>query len=109
MKKNIEDVFVRPLDGAAIAAELGITRQAVSNILKKAMRKFYNQVKNVDTTWGPFERSCAMMRMLGVDHVEEEIKKFYNLFPMDIRNEIEKDALENHVSDRVREKLLGSN
>lgn len=102
-------IQVRPMDGAEIAKELGITRQAVSNILKKSMRKFYNQVKYIDETWGPFERSCAMMRMLNVDHVEEEIKKFYNLFPMDIRNEIEKDALENHISDRLRKKLTGNN
>lgn len=102
-------IQVRPMDGAEIAKELGITRQAVSNILKKAMRKFYNQAKCVDDTWGPFERSCAMMRMLNVDHVEEEIKKFYNLFPKDIRDEIEQDALENHISDRLREKLVGKN
>lgn len=95
----------KPLNGSEISEELGITRQAVSNILKRAMKKFYLQVKRVDTEWGPFERSCAMMRMLRVDNNEEEIKKFYMLFPPDIRDEIEKDALENHISKKMRNSI----
>ena len=97
---------VKPMDGAAIAKELGITRQAVSNILKKAMKKCYNRVSIIDPTWGPFEKSCALMRILRVDPVEEEIKKFYNLFPKEVRDEIEKDALENHISERLRDKIV---
>lgn len=96
---------VKPLNGSEISEELGITRQAVSNILKRAMKKFYIQVKKVDPNWGPFERSCAMMRMLRVDNNEEEIKKFYMLFPPDIRDEIEKDALENHISKKMRNSI----
>lgn len=97
--------FVRPMDGSAIAVELGITRQAVSNILKRAMKKFYEQIKKMDPEWGPFDCSCAMMRMLGVANNTEEIKKFYNLFPPDVRNEIEKDALENFCSKKMREDM----
>jgi predicted transcriptional regulator len=96
--------FVRPLEGSEIARELGITRQAVSNILKRAMMKFYNETKKIDSNWGPFDVSCAMMRMLLVSHNADDIKKFYNLFPPSIRDMIEKDALENHVSDNFRKK-----
>jgi len=95
--------MVRQLNGSEIADELGITRQAVSNILKRAMRKFYIQARKLDAEWGPFECSCAMMRMLKVDNNAEEIKKFYMLFPPDIRDEIEQDALDNHVSKKTRE------
>lgn len=98
--------FVRPMDGSAIAVKLGITRQAVSNILKRAMKKYYLQTKKMDPEWGPFECSCAMMRMLGVANNAEEIKKFYNLFPPDVRDEIEKDAIKNHCSKKMREEMM---
>lgn len=98
-------VQVKPLNGSEISEKLGITRQAVSNILKRAMKKFYNQVKKIDPEWGPFERSCAMMRMLGVDQSMEEVKKFYMLFPPTIRKEIELDALENHISKKMKEDM----
>lgn len=100
-----ENMYVRPLDGSAISIELGVTRQAVSNVLKRAMKKFYKEARKVDKTWGPFDCSCAMMRMLHVGGNEEEIKKFYNLFPPDIRKEIEADALENHCTAKMRESM----
>lgn len=98
--------FIRPMDGSAIAIKLGITRQAVSNILKRAMKKYYEQTKKMDPEWGPFDCSCAMMRMLGVANNAEEIKKFYNLFPPDVRDEIEQDALQNHCSKKMREDMM---
>lgn len=96
-------MFDRPLDGSDIAIELNITRQAVSNLLKRGMKKFYMQVKKLDPDWGPFDCSCAMLRMLNIGNNEQEIKKFYQLFPPDIRKEIEADALENHCNDKMRE------
>lgn len=104
----MESEYVRPMDGSEIAVELGVTRQAVSNLLKRGMKKFYEQVKQIDSTWGPFECSCAMMKMFCISHSTEEIKKFYNLFPPSIRDEIEKDALENHVSTKFKEDYLSS-
>ena len=98
-------VQVKPMNGSEIAEALGITRQAVSNILKRAMKKFYDQVAIMDTQWGPFDRSCAMMRMLGVDNNIEEIKKFYMLFPPEIRDEIEADALANHCNKKMQENM----
>lgn len=95
-------MFVRPMDGSMIAEKLGVTRQAVSNVLKRAMRKFYLETRKIDPEWGPFETSCAMLRMLNVGNTMEEVKKFYLLFPKEIRDEIEKDALEHHVPRRSK-------
>lgn len=101
-----EDVWdERALDGSEIAKELKVTRQAISNVLKRAMEKFYIKTKQLDTSWDPFEVSCAMLRMLGVANNTEDIKKFYNLFPPQIRNEIEACALEKHCSARTKERI----
>jgi len=56
-----------PLTGAEIARELNITRQAVSNNLKRAMTKVYNEVSKSEKTWGPFEVATAMSQMFGVE------------------------------------------
>jgi predicted transcriptional regulator len=91
------------MNGADIAREIGITRQAVSNILKKAMGKVYIEVGKLDKTMKPFEISCMMLRILDVPSDSDEIKKFYNLFPPKIKKEIEKDALDNHSSRKIKE------
>lgn len=83
----------RPMTGAAIAKELGITRQAVSNTLKRALTKVYKETKNIDKNWDNFEVAVAMSQMFGVDQdSEEELKKFFKLFPPAIRKDIEKDG-----------------
>lgn len=84
------------MTGQEIATELGITRQAVSNTLKRAMKKVYTKVRAMHNT-SPFETASNMMIMLSVGDSEEETKEFFKLFPTDIRKEIEKDA-----SKRIR-------
>jgi predicted transcriptional regulator len=84
----------KPMTGAQIARELGITRQAVSNNLKRAMTKVYAEVKKMESSWGPFEVAVAMSQMFGVEQDSpEELKKFFKLFPPKIRKEIEQDAV----------------
>lgn len=100
-------MYVRPMDGSEISKNLGISRQYVSSVLKKAMRKFYTGVKRIDPMLGPFDISCIMMKMLNIANNESEIRKFYNLFPIDVRKEIELDALENHVSNKLKEDYIG--
>lgn len=86
--------FERPMTGAQISRELGITRQAVSNNLKRAMSKVYVEVKKTESSWGPFEVAVAMSQMFGVEQDSpEELKKFFKLFPPKVRKEIEKDAV----------------
>lgn len=76
--------------GAEIAKELGITRQAISNTLKRAIKKVYEEVGKLDATWGPFERAVVMSIIFKVDEVE--LTKFVRLFPPALRKEIETDA-----------------
>ena len=86
--------FERPMTGAQIARELGITRQAVSNNLKRAMTKVYVEVNKTEKDWGPFEVAVAMSQMFGVEQDSpEELKKFFKLFPPKLRKEIETDAV----------------
>jgi len=76
--------------GAEIARELGITRQAVSGALKRAMKKVYKETRKVDKTWGPFETAVVMSQIFNVD--DDDMNKFIRLFPPDIRKEIEEDG-----------------
>jgi len=81
--------YTKPMDGAEIAKELGgISRQAVSNTLKRAMKKVYNNVKKLDKSWTPFECMCVMMKMFSIPNDNNEIKKFYNLFPPEVKQEV---------------------
>jgi len=81
------------MTGAQIAKELGITRQAVSNTLKRAMKKMFKEFKKLDKEWDAFDTAVAMAQ--GFDDLVEdevELKKFFKLFPPDIRKQIEADA-----------------
>ena len=76
--------------GAEIARELGITRQAVSGALKRAMKKVYKETRALDKTWGPFETATVMSMIFNVG--DDDMSKFVRLFPPDIRKEIEEDG-----------------
>jgi len=86
---NIQ-LLIEQKTGAEIAAELGISRQAVSQALKRALKKVYKETRKVDTTWDAFETATAMSIMFNVD--DEDLSKFVRLFPPDIRKEIEEDG-----------------
>lgn len=95
----------RPMTGAQIGQELGISRQAVSNNLKRAMTKVYDSVKKSEGSWGPFETAVAMSQMFGVEQDSpEELKKFFKLFPPKIRKEIEADAF-TKLGPKTQQKL----
>ena len=91
-KSNL-DVITEQMSGAEIAAELGITRQAISNTLKRAMKKLFLETKKMDKSWDNFDCAISLAQMLGVAQDSgEEIKKFFKLFPPDIRKQIEADG-----------------
>lgn len=79
------------MSGADIAKELGISRQAVSNTLKRAMKKVYAEARKLEK-WSPFEAAVALAVMFGQQ--DNELNKFFKLFPPDVRKEIEADAKE---------------
>jgi len=85
-----EDDLPREMTGAEIAKELGISRQAVSNTLKRAMKKVYIEAKKLEK-WSPFEAAVALSQMFGQD---ADLNKFFRLFPPDVRKEITDDAKE---------------
>jgi predicted ArsR family transcriptional regulator len=94
LRDHLEEVPKKKLweemSGADIAKELGISRQAVSNTLKRAMKKAFIEAKKVED-WGAFETAVAMSVMFGQD--KGDLDKFFKLFPPDIRKEIEDDAV----------------
>lgn len=83
------DMICEEMSGAEIAKELGISRQAVSNTLKRGLKKLYMELKKENKT-DPFETATSLAIGLNVD--DSEYKKFFKLFPPDIRKEIEADA-----------------
>jgi len=85
-----KDDIPKEMSGADIAKELGISRQAVSNTLKRAMKKAFIEAKKVED-WSAFETAVALSVMFGQD--KGDLKKFFRLFPPDIRKEIEADAV----------------
>jgi len=82
-----------PMTGAAIAKELNITRQAVSNTLKRALDKAFIEAKKMDKTWSNFDAAVVLSQIFGVEQdSEEELKKFFKLFKPATRKMIEQDA-----------------
>jgi DNA-binding transcriptional regulator LsrR (DeoR family) len=88
----MRSVFVQTDDGAEIAKKLGTTRQNVSQTLKRAIKKYYLKLKEMEKDMGPFELALTMMNMFGVID-KTDVVKFYNLFPHDIRQEIKSDVI----------------
>jgi hypothetical protein len=85
----------KSMNGEEISQALQITRQAVSNSLKRGMNKCYAYVRHTWPDLSPLSSIIFIMRWLddiGTLHFDEnEIKKFINLFPAAVRQEVEVD------------------
>jgi len=88
IRKYMENIDEQ-MSGEEIAKELGVTRQAVSNILKKAMDKMLTGIMK-ETGLGAFESASALAEFLQVD--EDDYNNFFRLFPPKTRKTIEDDA-----------------
>ena len=85
----------KPMTGSEIADELGISRQAVSQSLKKSMKKIYRQVKKLNLADTPFEIVLVMMTFLNINQAsKQDVEEFYCLFPKDLQKEIRANATE---------------
>jgi len=84
-----EEIDVRGMNGAEIAKKLGITRQAVSQTIKRGLSKMYDAFKKENKT-GPFETAVSLA--VGLEVGDEEYNKFFKLFNPAIRKEIEEDS-----------------
>jgi IS30 family transposase len=76
-----------------IARQLGISRQAVSQALKRGLRKFYRGVQEMDRSWTPFQVVMVMARMLQQDGSIKELKALIGLLPSDVRDIVVEDAM----------------
>jgi hypothetical protein len=110
---NMHYVKCEPMSGEEIAQALNITRQAVSNSLKRGMRKCYQYIRQTWPELSPLSAVVFLMKWLDqvgtIDFDRDEIKKFNRLFPPDIRREIEIDIEEKRgtshytILDKVNE------
>lgn len=98
----MENVYVeedrRPMSGSEIAEVLGVSRMAVSQALKRAVKKIYYLLKKANKHLDSFDIAVMMSQILSVSlDSESEMNKFFNLFPGDIKKEIK-----HHAKDRFR-------
>ena len=88
----------KPLSGAEVADVLGISRMAVSQTLKRGLKKIYYFLKKRNRHLDPFEIAVLMAEILCVaKDSDSEMNKFFNLFPSDIKEEIKI-----YAEDRIR-------
>lgn len=85
-------MFDRPMSASEIAEELGVTRQDVSQRLKSALVKVYDNIRAMDKTAGPFEVCVSMIQHLNVDQTSEELRKFFRLLPNPLKERIVADG-----------------
>ena len=77
------------MTGEEIAQNLGISRQAVSNSLKRGMKKLFLEFKKRNRLLNDFEIAMKVLEYLGVlDGDSDEVRKDFNLFPPDIKERI---------------------
>lgn len=87
-----------PMNGEEIALALNYSRQNVSQLLKRSLNKCYLHIAKTQKDMTPFEIAVLMARMFNVANSDEtsqsEVRKFFKLFPENIRRKIKKDAAE---------------
>jgi len=87
-----EDEF-RPMSGSDIAEILGISRMAVSQALKRSLKKVYFLLKKANRHLDPFDIAVTMSQIFKVSlDNDKEMIKFFNLFPSEIKKEIKTNA-----------------
>lgn len=90
----------KSMNGTDVAKELGVTRMAVSQSLKRSLKKIYYMLKKSNRHLDPFEIAVIMSQLLCVSlDCENEVNKFFNLFPVDIKREIKYHA-EKHQNSK---------
>lgn len=81
----------KSMSGEEIAQDMGTTRQYISNTLKSAMSKVYDNTKKMFPELTPYQVASHLVQILQIE--DNEVANFYNLFPPKIREEIKKDAM----------------
>ncbi len=91
--------YEKAMTGSEIARELGITRQAVSQSLKRAISKVYYGLQEQNITESPTETIMFMRDWFGITD-EEDIQQFFDLFPKKIRDEVKSDARDFSIGEQ---------
>jgi len=91
--------YVQSMSGSEIARELGISRQAVSQLLKRSISKVYNGILEKGLTDTPTETAMFMMDWFGIED-EEDIQQFYDLFSVEIQDKIRRDAKDYVITEQ---------
>lgn len=77
------------MNGEEIASHLQISRQAVSNSLKRGMEKLFIEMKKKNRFSNDFEIAIMVLESLGCfDGDVDSVKKDFNLFPPKIKEKI---------------------
>jgi DNA-binding transcriptional ArsR family regulator len=82
--------YERAMSGSEISRTLGITRQAVSQALRRGMEKVYYNLLESGLTETPTETVMFMREWFGVMD-DEDINQFFDLLSKEIQDEIRND------------------
>jgi len=83
--------LIKACTGSEIARTLGISRQAVSQTLKRSVTKIYKGLQDEGITTSPMETILYMRDWFNITD-EEDLQQFYDMFPKTIRDEIKEHA-----------------
>lgn len=89
-KMTMEQIFEQ-MSGADIASELKITRQAVSQALKRGLGKIFDELTKQNKDFDAFEVAIGIAQGLDVTD-EKDYEKLFRLFPPATRKAIEEAA-----------------
>ena len=81
----------RAMTGSEIARELNISRQAVSQSLKRGLTKMYITLRENGITESPTETMVCLQSFFDVKQ-EDDVQQFIELFPQKIQREVKDDA-----------------
>lgn len=82
---------------AEIGEDLGITRQAVSQTLKRAVKKVYNNIINLEDSEGsPWLAFTIMSKFFGVSD-QKDVNMFMTMLPKKVQKDILLDAKNRNI------------
>jgi len=81
-------------NGTEIAKEIGISRQAISQIITKSLKKVYIETRKLDKNKSPFDVVLNMMQILNVE--DSDLHNFIQLLPDTLLRSIQTDAIKKY-------------
>lgn len=82
------------MSGQEVGEILGISRAAVSQILKKSIKKIFFSLKNKNKKCNSVQIISSMAKLFNVK-TNSQYKKLFKLFPKEVRKEIREEAYKN--------------